>query len=104
MFPAESENHANQRRRMAEHQLRGRDIRDKDVLSVMGQLPRQHLIPAEYRDQAYQDQPVTIGFGQTISQPYIVALMTEKLGVKRDHEVLEVGTGCGYQTAILAEL
>lgn len=89
---------------MVEYQLHGRGIADAKVLEVMGQLPRQHFIPAGNRSEAYLDQPVPIGFGQTISQPYIVALMTEKLGLRPVHIVLEVGTGCGYQTAILARM
>jgi protein-L-isoaspartate(D-aspartate) O-methyltransferase len=70
----------------------------------MNELPRHGFIPEEHRTEAYLDQPVPIGHGQTISQPYIVALMTEKLDVQPHHHVLEIGTGCGYQTAILAEL
>ena len=92
------------RRDMVDHQLRSRDIDDKNVLSVIEQLPRHHFIPPENRHLAYGDYPVNIGHGQTISQPYIVALMTEKLQLAPDHNVLEIGTGCGYQTAILAKL
>ena len=91
-----------QRQQMVCQQLQGRGIVDERVLGVMARLPRQHFIPAEFRGEAYQDQPVAIGWGQTISQPYIVALMTEKLQVESGHRVLEIGTGCGYQTAILA--
>ena len=93
-----------QRQQMVQHQLQGRGISDERVLRVMGRLPRQHFIPAGSRSEAYYDQPVSIGRGQTISQPYIVALMTEKLQLRPSHRVLEVGTGCGYQTAILAQL
>jgi protein-L-isoaspartate(D-aspartate) O-methyltransferase len=93
-----------QRRRMVEEQLRARGIRDERVLEFMGRLPRQHFIPPEQRRAAYEDQPVLIGWGQTISQPYIVALMTESLELQKNHRVLEVGAGSGYQTAILAEL
>jgi len=92
------------RRDMVEHQLRCRNITDQNVLRVIEQLPRQHFIPPETRHLAYGDYPVNIGHGQTISQPYIVALMTEKLQLAPEHNVLEIGTGCGYQTAILAKL
>jgi len=84
--------------------MRRRNIADERVLKVMAQLPRHLFIPPENRSQAYLDQPVSIGLGQTISQPYIVALMTEKLQIQPQHLVLEIGTGCGYQTAILAKL
>jgi len=89
---------------MVEQQLQRRGIHDQKVLEIMAQLPRQHFIPPENHHEAYYDQPVPIGFGQTISQPYIVALMTEKLDLASHHRVLEIGTGCGYQTAILARL
>jgi len=89
---------------MIEYQIRRRNIADDRVLQVMAQLPRHLFIPPENRSQAYLDQPVPIGLGQTISQPYIVALMTEKLQIQPQHLVLEIGTGCGYQTAILAKL
>ena len=67
-------------------------------------LPRHRFVPAKHAQQAYSDQPLPIMLGQTISQPYIVALMTEKLALEQSHRVLEIGTGCGYQTAILAQL
>jgi protein-L-isoaspartate(D-aspartate) O-methyltransferase len=67
-------------------------------------VPRERFLPEAQRDEAYEDRPVPIGFGQTISQPYIVAYMTEALKVESSHRVLEIGTGCGYQTAVLAEL
>ena len=89
---------------MVEDQLRRRGITDEKVLAIMEQLPRHHFIEPANRYLAYSDQPVPIGFGQTISQPYIVALMTEKLQIAPHHLVLEIGTGCGYQTAILAHL
>lgn len=79
-------------------------IRDKRVLAVMGQIPREQFVPVEAQRLAYDDMPLAIGLNQTISQPYIVALMTEALGLSGDEKVLEVGTGSGYQTAILAEL
>jgi protein-L-isoaspartate(D-aspartate) O-methyltransferase len=93
-----------QRSFMVKEQLQRRHIADQRVLDVMSELPRHGFIPEEHRSEAYLDQPVPIGFGQTISQPYIVALMTQKLDVQPHHRVLEIGTGCGYQTAILAEL
>jgi len=90
--------------RMVEHQLRSRDIADPRVLAAMIAVPRHEFVPAEYRRDAYEDGPLPIGFGQTISQPYIVAWMTQELGVVPGARVLEIGTGCGYQTAILAAL
>ena len=104
MDSSELHNDVRQRRQMVQKQLRQRGIADEKVLAVMERLPRQHFIPAANRFEAYYDQPVSIGLGQTISQPYIVALMTEKLQLEPSHRVLEIGTGCGYQTAILAQL
>ena len=92
------------RQRMLRHDLRGRDITDPDVLRVMTEVPREEFVPPEERWRAYANGPLPIGAGQTISQPYIVALMTQVLRVNRDVEVLEVGTGSGYQTAVLARL
>lgn len=92
------------RRQMVENQLAARDIRDPRVLKAMGTVPRHEFVPVKRRDQAYADGPLPIGEGQTISQPYVVASMTESLHVMPDHRVLEVGTGCGYQAAVLAEL
>ncbi len=86
-----------------EHLMR-RDITDQGVLRVMGQLAREEFVPQQYQLQAYADKPLPIGIGQTISQPYIVALMTQELKIAADCEVLEIGTGSGYQTAILAQL
>jgi len=100
----ESQTEIQQRRLMVQNQLRHRGISDESVLQVMAKLGRQHFVAPEMRMQAYFDQPLPIGMGQTISQPYIVALMTEKLQLAKHHEVLEIGTGCGYQTAILAQL
>lgn len=92
------------RLRMVDRQLVRRGIRDEAVLNAMRIVPRHLFIPARYRDEAYHDGPVAIGHGQTISQPYIVASMTEHLGLEADSKVLEIGTGCGYQTAVLAEI
>jgi protein-L-isoaspartate(D-aspartate) O-methyltransferase len=92
------------RRRMVEEQIRRRGIRDKRVLSAMEEVPRHLFIPNEVRHLAYADEPLPIGEGQTISQPYIVAEMTAALRLSGAEKVLEIGTGSGYQTAILARL
>jgi protein-L-isoaspartate(D-aspartate) O-methyltransferase len=92
------------RTRMVAEQIRGRGVQSERVLEAMRRVPRHRFVPAEHLDEAYDDHPITIGFGQTISQPYIVAFMTEALELEPDHRVLDVGTGSGYQTAVLAEL
>jgi protein-L-isoaspartate(D-aspartate) O-methyltransferase len=92
------------KQRMVEFDLKGRDITDPAVLDVMGRIPREEFVPERYKSQAYFDGPLPVGLGQTISQPYIVALMTQELKLKSDFEVLEIGTGSGYQTAVLASL
>ena len=79
-------------------------IEDPTVLQAMRTVPRHRFVPPEYRDQAYENHPLPIGYGQTISQPYIVALMTEALELETGDRVLEIGTGSGYQAAVLAEL
>lgn len=84
--------------------LRARGIRDERVIAAMTRVPREAFVLPDARAAAYADSPLTIGFGQTISQPYIVAWMTEALGVEPGARVLEVGTGSGYQTAVLAEI
>ena len=84
--------------------LRGRDITDPRVLAVMAEIPREEFIPQSHQSQAYSDGPLPIGMDQTISQPYIVALMTQELRVDPECEVLEIGTGSGYQTAVLSKL
>ena len=89
------------RRRMVEQQLKARGISDAAVLRAMNQIPREAFVPDEYRADAYKDGPLPIGAGQTISQPYIVALMTELLCLGPRDRVLEIGTGSGYQTAVL---
>lgn len=89
---------------MVEYQLKGRDIVDKRVLDAMLKVERHKFVPKDLQHLAYIDEPLPIGFGQTISQPYIVALMTQLLELKGDEKVLEIGTGSGYQAAILAEL
>lgn len=92
------------RRRMVDSQIRARGVRDERVLDAMGKIPRHLFVPESLRALAYADEPLPIGEGQTISQPYIVAYMTEALELGGDERVLEVGTGSGYQTAVLAEL
>jgi protein-L-isoaspartate(D-aspartate) O-methyltransferase len=92
------------RQRMLTHDLKGRGIADPHVLRVIGAIPREEFVPQEYRPRAYADEPLPIGGDQTISQPYIVALMTELLKLNNRCDVLEVGTGSGYQTALLARL
>jgi protein-L-isoaspartate(D-aspartate) O-methyltransferase len=91
-------------RRMVADQIRARGVRDERVLEAMMRVPRAHFVPDALRSQAYEDHPLSIGHGQTISQPYIVGYMTEALRLEPAHRVLEIGTGCGYQTAVLAEL
>ena len=89
---------------MVVNQLRKRGIIDTAVLDAMSTVPRHRFVSRIYRSMAYTDNPLPIGHGQTISQPYVVALMTELLQLDRKHKVLEIGTGCGYQTAILSIL
>ena len=95
---------ANLRQSMVDSQLRARGVEDERVLAVMARVPRHEFAPERYRDQAYEDHPIPIGEGQTISQPYIVALMLEALALTPADRVLEVGTGSGYVTALLAEM
>ena len=89
---------------MIEEQIVSRGIKDPKVVGAMEKVPRHLFIPEETRRASYEDAPVPIGYGQTISQPYIVALMTESLGLEPGQKVLEIGTGSGYQAAILKEL
>jgi protein-L-isoaspartate(D-aspartate) O-methyltransferase len=105
IFAAEPEDtFKKERLKMVNEQLRGRDIDDPNVLSAMIEVPRHLFVPARVRDLAYQDGPLPIGHGQTISQPYIVALMTQLLALKPGDRVLEIGTGSGYQAAVLARM
>lgn len=92
------------REQMVATQIRSRGIKDKRVLEAMEKVPRHLFVPETYRPQAYSDSPLPIGYGQTISQPYIVALMTEALKIEPGDKVFEVGTGSGYQAAVLAEM
>jgi len=96
--------YAVQRERMFRQDLKGRDITDPRVLKVMMEIPREAFISPQYQPNAYDDNPLPIGMGQTISQPYIVALMTQCLKLAGTETTLEIGTGCGYQTAVLAKL
>lgn len=98
------DNYTKARERMIECDLKGRGLTDAGILQAMLQIPREEFVPVNYRTQAYADGPLPIGSGQTISQPYIVALMTHELQLSPDMEVLEIGTGSGYQTAILSRL
>jgi protein-L-isoaspartate(D-aspartate) O-methyltransferase len=95
---------ASARQRMIDHHLKGRDISDPAVLQAMAEVPRHRFVSPALQSQAYADRPLPIGNGQTISQPYIVALMTQQLKVRPNESVLEIGTGCGYQAAVLARL
>ncbi|MDP3024581.1 MAG: protein-L-isoaspartate(D-aspartate) O-methyltransferase [candidate division Zixibacteria bacterium] len=89
---------------MVKAQIESRGVKDSMVLKAMRKVPRHLFVPKSYQEEAYADEPLPIGEGQTISQPYIVALMTELLGLKGGEKVLEIGTGSGYQAAILAEI
>jgi protein-L-isoaspartate(D-aspartate) O-methyltransferase len=95
---------AAQRQRMVEQQLKPRGIKDDRVLAAMARVPREEFVPADEQGDAYKDGPLPIGFDQTISQPYIVAFMTEQLRLKPSDRLLEIGSGSGYQAAVLAEL
>ena len=92
------------RQQMVSLQLRSRGICDERLLAAMERVPRHEFAPMQYRDQAYEDHPLPLAEGQTISQPYIVALMLEALEISSDDKVLEIGTGSGYVTALLAEM
>jgi protein-L-isoaspartate(D-aspartate) O-methyltransferase len=93
-----------QRREMVEEQIKARGVKNPSVLAAMLQIPRHQFVPENVRAQAYADHPVPIGEGQTISQPYIVGLMSELLKLEQTHKVLEIGTGSGYQAAVLSLL
>ena len=97
-------NFESERLRMVETQIAGRGVKDTRVLAAMRRIPRHEFLPEAIRGVAYADQALPIGEGQTMSQPYMVALMTELLGLKGPERVLEIGTGSGYQAAVLAEL
>lgn len=100
----EEEAFARMRQEMVDSTIRARGVSDAAVLRAMETVPRHRFVPENYLGQAYADHPLPIGYGQTISQPYIVALMTELLDLEPGERVLEIGTGSGYQAAVLAEL
>jgi protein-L-isoaspartate(D-aspartate) O-methyltransferase len=100
----EAPEYTQQRQRMVEQQIAPRDIHDEAVLEAMRSVPRHRFVPEDVRALAYADHPLPIGYGQTISQPFIVALMTQSLEPYPGQKVLEIGTGSGYQAAVLAEL
>ncbi|HEY7446774.1 MAG TPA: protein-L-isoaspartate(D-aspartate) O-methyltransferase [Vicinamibacterales bacterium] len=93
-----------ERQTMVDDQIQGRGITDQRVLAAMRSVPRERFVPANVSTEAYADHPLPIGFGQTISQPYIVAYMSEALQISKSSKVLEIGTGSGYQAAVLGEL
>jgi protein-L-isoaspartate(D-aspartate) O-methyltransferase len=101
---AQADRYAEPRREMVAEQIQARGIRNAKVLAAMGRVPRHEFVPALLRGLAYNDRPLPIGHGQTISQPFIVAFMTEALNPAPTDRVLEIGTGSGYQAAVLAEL
>lgn len=100
----ESDEWLEERMSMVDSQIRRRGVTDQDVLDAMERVPRHEFVPDEFKAQSYADRPLPIGYGQTISQPYIVALMTDLLQLKSTDRVLEIGTGSGYQAAILSEI
>lgn len=100
----DSDPRAAERENMVSFTIESRGVTDPDVLAAMRSVPRHMFVPEPYQGLAYADQPLPIGYGQTISQPYIVALMTEALALSANDRVLEIGTGSGYQAAILAEM
>jgi protein-L-isoaspartate(D-aspartate) O-methyltransferase len=102
--PRAGEDYSAARSNMVEYQIRQRGVRDPKVLDAMEAVPRHEFVPDDYVESAYSDGPLPIGYGQTISQPYIVAVMTELLELEPGDKVLEIGTGSGYQAAILAEV
>jgi protein-L-isoaspartate(D-aspartate) O-methyltransferase len=101
---AEDPNYTEQRNFLVKNYIEGEGIRDPEVLRAMYKVPRHEFVPEDLKNQAYEDRPLPIGLGQTISQPYVVAYMTELLQLGQDAKVLEIGTGSGYQAAILAEI
>lgn len=98
------EDYSLQRKRMVKRQIIARGVKDKKVIETMEKVPRHLFVPDKFREYSYYDQPLPIGLEQTISQPYIVALMTEMLDIDDDDVVLEIGTGSGYQAAVLSEI
>lgn len=103
-IPGDTERYRELRNNMVDTQIVARGVKDERVLRAMRDVPRHLFVPARSRGSAYRDHPLAIGYGQTISQPYIVALMTELLKPKKNHVALEVGTGSGYQAAVLSQI
>lgn len=103
-YPQDRQDHDKQRHLMVEVQLQKRGIRDRRLLAAMREVPRHSFVPGSLAGLAYTERPLPIGFGQTVSQPYIVARMIEALELKGNERVLDVGTGCGYQAAVLGRL
>ena len=101
---ADESRYAKARDQMVARQIKARGIRDRAVIEAMREVPRHRMIPGRFRRDPYGDHPIPIGHGQTISQPYMVAYMTEKLNIGPGDKVLEIGTGSGYQAAVLAEV
>jgi protein-L-isoaspartate(D-aspartate) O-methyltransferase len=101
---AAAQTEAELRREMVDRQIRQRGITDPAVLAAMGEVPRHQFVPEAYRAEAYEDKPLPLGWGQTIYQPYVVALMTSLLQLDDDDTVLEIGTGSGYHTAVLSRI
>src|SRR5688500_17326361 len=104
VFPPDEDELSRRRARMVETQLRSRDIIDARVLDAMARIPRHRFVRGSDAEYAYDDHPVDIGVGQTTSQPYVVAFMTQALGLTPTARALEIGTGSAYQTAVLAEI
>lgn len=102
-FP-QSDTYLTERNNMVKHQISDRGIRNSEILNAMRKVPRHLFVPSDYQNEAYNDYPLPIGYGQTISQPYIVAYMTSMVNAGKGKKALEIGTGSGYQAAILAEL
>ena len=102
--PTAEDDLAEKRNRMVQYQIEERGVNDANVLNAMRRVPRHEFVPDEYYDQSYDDHPLPIGYGQTISQPYVVGLMSAALQLKPGDRVLEIGTGSGYQAAVLAEM
>lgn len=102
--PTSADDFTRARELMVRTQIEARDIREPRVLAAMRAVPRHEFVPLEHRREAYTDGPLPIGYEQTISQPYIVAFMSEQLAAKPEHRVLEIGTGSGYQAAVLSHL
>ncbi|MEJ2170754.1 MAG: protein-L-isoaspartate(D-aspartate) O-methyltransferase [Desulfobacterales bacterium] len=101
---AEGDEYLTQRLEMIDQQIRSRGVTGKRLLDALEKVPRERFVPASVRTEAYRDEPLPIGWDQTISQPYIVAYMTEQLDLQKTDRVLEIGTGSGYQAAVLAEM